>query len=228
MGIAENIAHIQREIQLAKLKSPHPQEAVTLVAVTKNHPPTEIAQVLAAGQMILGENRVQELNDKYPLVSREATWHLIGHLQHNKVKYVLEKVRLIHSLESERTAEEINHRAQAMGKVMDVLVQVNIAEEESKYGLHEKDVLPFLRTLSTMPGLHVRGLMNIAPHFSDPEQVRPFFRRMYQLYTSIGEMAIAGIDMEILSMGMSNDFVIAVEEGANMVRVGSRIFENIG
>ena len=225
MSIAENIALIRAEIQQARLKSPRSEEAVTLVAVTKMHPPEEIDQVLAAGQLILGENRVQELRDKYPLVSSVADWHLIGHLQHNKVKYVLDKVSLIHSLESDSLAEEINKRALDMGKVMDVLVQVNIADEKSKYGLPEAEVMPFLRRASQMEGLHVRGLMNIAPHFPEVEQVRPVFRRMYQLYTAIGEMALPGIDMDILSMGMSSDFAVAVEEGANMVRIGSRIFQ---
>ena len=200
MSIAENIAQIQAEIRSARMRSPRPEQEVTLVAVTKMHPPEEIAQVLRAGQLILGENRVQELRDKYPLVSPEAQWHLIGHLQHNKVKYV-------------------------MDKVMDILVQVNIADEESKYGLAEADVVPFLQKLSQMKGIHVKGLMNIAPHFPDLEQVRPVFRRMYQLYTAIGDMALPGIDMDILSMGMSGDFVVAVEEGANMVRIGSRIFQ---
>lgn len=225
MSIAENIAKIQAEIQAARKKSPRPEQDVTLVAVTKMHSPEEIAQVLAAGQLILGENRVQELRDKYPLVSQEAQWHLIGHLQHNKVKYVLDKVSLIHSVESDSVAEEINKRALEMGKVMDILVQVNIADEESKYGLAEAEVVPFLQKLSQMKGLHVKGLMNIAPHFPDPEQVRPVFKRMYQLYTAIDDMALPGIDMDILSMGMSGDFTVAVEEGANMVRIGSRIFQ---
>ncbi len=224
MSIAENIEQIQSEIQKARLKSPRPQEEVTLVAVTKTRTPEEIAQVVASGQLILGENRVQELRDKYPLVSPAAQWHLIGHLQHNKVKYLMDKVSLIHSLESESLAEELDKRAREMGKVMPVLVQVNIACEESKFGLKEAEVIPFLLKVGQMKGIQVKGLMNIAPHFPDVEQVRPIFRRMYQLYKSIEEMALPGIDMEILSMGMSGDFVVAVEEGANMVRIGSRIF----
>lgn len=225
MSIADNIAEIRSAIDQAKLRSPHPEASVTLVAVTKTRMPEEIAEVLNAGQTILGENRVQELKDKYPFVSDQAQWHLIGHLQHNKVKYIVDKVTLIHSLESDKLAEEIDRRAQMEHKIMEVLVQVNIANEESKYGLAKAEVVPFLQRVAQLPGLRVKGLMNIAPHYEDVEQVRPIFKQMYQLFNEIRKMELPNIDMEILSMGMSGDFVIAVEEGANMVRIGSRIFK---
>ena len=222
--IAENIAEIRETIGQAKQKSPNPNGDVTLVAVTKMHGADEIQAVLATGQTVLGENRVQELLDKYDAVGEGAEWHIIGHLQSNKVKYITDKVVLIHSLESESLAQELDTRMQALGKRMDCLVQVNIADEESKFGLQKDAVIPFLRQMGQLPGIHIKGLMHIAPYFENPEDVRPLFREMYQLFEEIKAMQLPNIDMEILSMGMSHDYQVAVEEGANMVRVGSKIF----
>ena len=211
-------------MEAARKKSPNPNQPVTLVAVTKTRTPEQIHEVLAAGQTILGENRVQELLDKYDAVGPEATWHIIGHLQSNKVKYITDKVTLVHSLESQSLAKELNQRMLALGRPMDCLVQVNIADEESKFGLPKEEVLPFLEMVSKMPGIHVKGLMLIAPFFEDTEQVRPIFREMYQLFQEVKEKQISGIDMELLSMGMSHDYQVAVEEGANMIRVGRSVF----
>lgn len=222
--IAENIVEIQKNIEKAKKQSPNPQQDVTLVAVTKMHGPEEIRQVLDAGQFILGENRVQELLEKYDAVGSEATWHIIGHLQSNKVKYITDKVVMIHSLESDSLAGELSNRMQAMGKTMDCLVQVNIADEESKFGLEKDAVIPFIERVCQLPGIHIKGLMHIAPYFENVEDVRPIFREMYQLFEEIKALALPGVDMDILSMGMSHDYQVAVEEGANMVRVGSSIF----
>ena len=222
--IADNIAEIRNNIALARQKSPHPEQAVTLVAVTKMHSAEEIQEVLAAGQTLLGENRVQELLDKYDAVGDAATWHIIGHLQSNKVKYITEKVAMIHSLESESLANELSSRMQALGKTMDCLVQVNIADEESKFGLERDEVLPFIKRVSQLPGIHIKGLMHIAPYFEDPEDVRPIFREMYRLFEELKALELPGVDMEILSMGMSHDYQVAIEEGANMIRVGSSIF----
>lgn len=225
MSIENNIAEIQENIRIAKIDSPNPEEIVTLVAVSKTRTVEELNAVLAAGQMVLGENRVQELLDKYDKIASGAVWHIIGHLQSNKVKYIVDKVALVHSLESISLAEEISRRMQAVGKVMDCLVQVNIADEESKFGLALSEVVPFIEKVSQMPGIHIKGLMNIAPFFEDTEQVRPIFRAMYQLFISLKEEAIPNVDMDILSMGMSHDYIIAVEEGANMVRVGRYVFK---
>lgn len=222
--IADNIAEIRNNIALARQKSPHPEQDVTLVAVTKMHSAEEIREVLAAGQTLLGENRVQELLDKYDAVGDAATWHIIGHLQSNKVKYITEKVAMIHSLESESLANELSSRMQALGKTMDCLVQVNIADEESKFGLERDEVLPFIKRVSQLPGIHIKGLMHIAPYFEDPEDVRPIFREMYRLFEELKALELPGVDMEILSMGMSHDYQVAIEEGANMIRVGSSIF----
>ena len=222
--IADNIAEIRNNIALARQKSPHSDQDVTLVAVTKMHSAEEIQEVLAAGQTLLGENRVQELLDKYDAVGDAATWHIIGHLQSNKVKYITEKVAMIHSLESESLANELSSRMQALGKTMDCLVQVNIADEESKFGLERDEVLPFIKRVSQLPGIHIKGLMHIAPYFEDPEDVRPIFREMYRLFEELKALELPGVDMEILSMGMSHDYQVAIEEGANMIRVGSSIF----
>lgn len=222
--IADNIAEIRNNIEIARGKSPHPEKEVTLVAVTKMHNAEEIREVLAAGQTLLGENRVQELLDKYDAVGDEATWHIIGHLQSNKVKYITEKVAMVHSLESESLANELSSRMQALGKTMDCLVQVNIADEESKFGLERDAVIPFIKHVSQLPGIHIKGLMHIAPYFEDAEDVRPIFREMYQLFEEIKALALPGVDMEVLSMGMSHDYQVAIEEGANMIRVGSSIF----
>ena len=224
MSITDNIAEIQKNVEAARKKSPHPEQPVTIVAVTKTRTPQQIQEVLTAVVPIIGENRVQELLDKYDAVGPGATWHIIGHLQSNKVKYIADKVVLVHSLESESLAKELDHRMQMLGHPMDCLVQVNIADEESKFGLAKEDVLPFLEMVSKLPGIHVKGLMNIAPFFEDTEQVRPIFREMYQLFQEIKEKQIPGIDMEILSMGMSHDYQVAVEEGANMIRVGRSMF----
>lgn len=224
MSIAENIAEIRKNMEEARKKSPNPEQPVTLVAVTKTRTPEQLNEVLEAGQEILGENRVQELMDKYDAVNPGATWHIIGHLQSNKVKYIADKVVMVHSLESESLAKELNRRMQEIGHPMDCLVQVNIADEESKFGLAKEEVVPFLEMVSKMPGIHVKGLMNIAPFFEDTEQVRPIFREMYQLFCELKEKQIPGIDMEILSMGMSHDYQVAIEEGANMIRVGRSMF----
>ncbi len=224
MSITENIAEIRKNMEEARKKSPDPNQPVTLVAVTKTRTPEQLNEVLAAGQPILGENRVQELMDKYDAVNPGATWHIIGHLQSNKVKYIADKVVLVHSLESESLAKELNRRMMELGHPMDCLVQVNIADEESKFGLAKEEVVPFLEMVSKMPGIHVKGLMNIAPFFEDTEQVRPIFREMYQLFQELKEKQIPGIDMEILSMGMSHDYQVAIEEGANMIRVGRSMF----
>lgn len=225
MTIEENIKKILADVKDAKVHSPNPEASVQLVAVTKTRTPEELNEVLAAGQKVLGENRVQELMDKYDAVKEGAEWHIIGHLQRNKVKYITDKVTLIHSLESLGLAEEINQRMLALGKTMDCLVQVNIADEESKFGLARDEVVPFLEKVQTMPGIRIKGLMNIAPFFEDPEDVRPIFREMYQLFQEVKALAIPNIEMEILSMGMSHDYRIAVEEGATMIRVGRFIFQ---
>ena len=224
MDIAANLERINVEIQTALLKAKNPKEKVRLVPVTKNRSISEINKVIAAGYQVLGENRVQELQEKFPQVPTNIEWHLIGHLQRNKVKYITDKVRLIHSLDSYKLALEINRRMQPQNRPMNCLIQVNVAMEKNKHGLEMQEVIPFLEEVSLLPFLKIKGLMTIAPQVDDPEEVRPIFRELAKLFASLKKKDLPNVEMDFLSMGMTNDFSVAVEEGANIVRIGSAIF----
>jgi pyridoxal phosphate enzyme (YggS family) len=224
LDIAANLERINVEIQTALLKAKNPKEKVMLVPVTKNRSISEINKVIAAGYQVLGENRVQELQEKFPQVPTNIEWHLIGHLQRNKVKYITDKVRLIHSLDSYKLALEINRRMQPQNRPMNCLIQVNVAMEKSKHGLEMQEVIPFLEEVSLLPFLKIKGLMTIAPQVDDPEEVRPIFRELAKLFASLKKKDLPNVEMDFLSMGMTNDFSVAVEEGANIVRIGSAIF----
>jgi len=171
-----------------------------------------------------GENRVQELCGKTDVLDIGCRWHLIGHLQTNKVKYIIDKVSLIHSLDSLELAEEINKRAEKAGKVMDVLIQVNVAGEETKFGIAPETTLQFVKNVSKLEHIRIKGLMTIAPAVSDPEEVRWVFADLRKLLIDIRKENIDNVDMDYLSMGMSNDFEVAIEEGAHMVRIGTALF----
>ncbi len=177
-----------------------------------------------AGITDIGENRVQELCSKYEILDNSCNWHLIGHLQTNKVKYVIDKVRLIHSVDSIKLAREIDRQAAKAGKTVDVLIQVNVANEEMKYGIAPEEVYDFLTEASGLGNIKVKGLMTIAPFAQDMGDIRPIFRRMRKIYIDMRNENIDNISMEFLSMGMSNDFETAIEEGSNMVRIGTAIF----
>ncbi len=224
LDIAANLERINVEIQTALLKAKNPKEKVMLVPVTKNRSISEINKVIAAGYQVLGENRVQELQEKFPQVPTNIEWHLIGHLQRNKVKYITDKVRLIHSLDSYKLALEINRRIQPQNRPMNCLIQVNVAMEKNKHGLEMQEVIPFLEEVSLLPFLKIKGLMTIAPQVDDPEEVRPIFRELAKLFASLKKKDLPNVEMDFLSMGMTNDFSVAVEEGANIVRIGSAIF----
>jgi len=224
LDIAANLERINVEIQTALLKAKNPKEKVMLVPVTKNRSISEINKVIAAGYQVLGENRVQELQEKFPQVPTNIEWHLIGHLQRNKVKYITDKVRLIHSLDSYKLALEINRRMQPQNRPMNCLIQVNVAMEKNKHGLEMQEVIPFLEEVSLLPFLKIKGLMTIAPQVDDPEEVRPIFRELAKLFASLKKKDLPNVEMDFLSMGMTNDFSVAVEEGANIVRIGSAIF----
>ncbi|NLL17759.1 MAG: YggS family pyridoxal phosphate-dependent enzyme [Clostridia bacterium] len=225
MGVvAANIAALRQRIAIAAEQAGRKPEEIELIAVTKTVDVPRIREAMAEGITSLGENRVQELTAKYEEVGPEANWHLIGHLQTNKVKYIVDKVALIHSLDRMSLARELSKRAQAISRVVPVLVQVNIAEEESKFGLYRDEVIPFIEEVRSMPGLKIQGLMTIAPLTGDPEEVRPVFRSLKELAVEIGNMGFPEVEMRYLSMGMTNDFEVAIQEGANMIRVGSGIF----
>jgi pyridoxal phosphate enzyme (YggS family) len=223
MTIATAIEEVKANIKAAQARSELAAKEVLLLAVSKTKGPDIIQQALDAGAYDLGENRVQEIMEKYDALP-DARWHLIGHLQTNKVKYIIDKVVMIHSLDSIELAKEINKRALSHGLIMPVLVQVNIAEEETKFGLKEQEVQDFLAAMADYKSLQVKGLMTIGPFLPEKEELRPVFRSLRLLSQQMAALKMPHIQMEHLSMGMSNDYEVAVEEGATMVRVGSNIF----
>lgn len=221
--IAHNLAQIRQNIAAARERGAYAAPEVALLAVSKTKPLNMIEQAYAAGQTRFGENRVQELLPKQEALP-QAEWHLIGHLQTNKVKYVIGRTRLIHSLDRLALAEEIEKRSAAQGVSTDCLVQVNIAGEDSKSGLLVPELADFLLAMAGFPHIRVRGLMTIGPLMDDAEEIRPVFAELRRLFQREAGRGLAHIEMRWLSMGMSHDYTLAVEEGANMVRVGSSIF----
>ena len=222
--VRENYRNVKEQVRLSCLKAGRDPGEVTLIAVSKTKPVSMIGELLQEGVKDLGENKPQEMKEKYELLPRDLKWHMIGHLQRNKVKYIIDKACLIHSLDSLRLAETIQTEAEKRNIVMPVLVEVNMAGEESKDGIPPQEAEAFIREAAKLPNLKVKGLMTIAPFVDDPEDNRVHFRNLYNLFIDIKERNIDNVDMCILSMGMTNDFQVAVEEGATMVRVGTGIF----
>ncbi|HHU32932.1 MAG TPA: YggS family pyridoxal phosphate-dependent enzyme [Clostridia bacterium] len=223
-SIASNLHIVRDKVSQAALKVGRNPEDIQIIAVTKTVDIPQMEEAIAAGITAVGENRVQEITKKYPLLKEKVDWHLIGHLQTNKVKYIIDKVKMIHSLDRFSLVKEISKRAQQQGIVMPVLVQVNVAEEESKFGLKVEEVIPFLKDIVGIKGLKILGLMTMAPFVEDAEEVRYVFRDLRNLAEKITKQAIPGVEMKHLSMGMTNDYEVAVEEGATLIRVGTGIF----
>lgn len=224
--LKNNLFDVEKRILKACERSGRKREDITLIAVSKTKPLEDVEQVKNCGIIEFGENKVQELVDKFEHISSPVHWHMIGHLQRNKVKYLMGKVVLIHSVDSLRLAEQIDKESKKANCVTDILVEVNIAREESKFGLFKEDVVPFLEQISKLKHIHVRGFMTSAPFVTDPEENRIYFQELFQLFVDIRRKNIDNIDMDILSMGMTNDFEVAIEEGATMVRIGTAIFGN--
>ena len=222
--ISENIQSVEERIRAACARAGRSRDEVTLICVTKTMPVEDLRQACDAGQRSFGENRVQEINDKFPQLPSDIQWHMIGHLQRNKVKYLMDKAVMIHSVDSAALAQTISKEAVKAGRVMDILLEVNAAEEESKFGLTCADVLPLVREIAPLPGIHICGLMTVAPFTDDPETNRVFFRKLRDLSVDIGRESIDNVSMHILSMGMTGDFEVAIEEGATHIRVGTAIF----
>jgi pyridoxal phosphate enzyme (YggS family) len=222
--IGENIVKVKEQIgRYAQLSGRAPED-VLLVAVTKTRNADEINAAIEAGVTDIGENKVQEIIDKYDAVL-PVNWHMIGHLQRNKVKYIIDKVKMIQSVDSFRLAEEIDRRAEQTGIVMDILIQVNAAGEESKFGAAAGETEGLLaEILDKCAHIRVRGLMSIAPAADDPEEIRIYFNQVKQLYDKFLGIRHERIDLRFISMGMSHDYGAAILEGANMVRVGAAIF----
>ena len=222
--IKNNLEIINEKIKKAALKVERNPEEIKLVAVTKTATIEQIEEAIKAGVKIIGENKVQEAKEKYQIITADIEWHLVGHLQTNKVKYAVEIFDCIHSVDSIKLAEEIDKRSLQFGKTTNVLVEVNVSGEETKCGIKPEEVEPFLKEISKFSRIRVRGLMTIAPIVEDKEEVRPYFRRLRELSKEIKSKNIKNVKMDYLSMGMSEDFEIAIEEGANMVRIGRGIF----
>lgn len=222
--VKDNLETINKKIKEAALKVNRDPQEIKLVAVTKTATLEQIKEAINEGVKIIGENKVQEATEKYQVLTTEVKWHLIGHLQTNKVKYAVEIFDLIHSVDSIKLAKEIDKRSVQFKKIIDVLIEVNISGEETKYGYNPEKVEAFLKEISEFSGIRVRGLMTIAPISKNKEEVRPYFRRLRELSERIRDKSIKNIKMDYLSMGMTDDFEIAIEEGANMVRIGRGIF----
>ncbi len=223
-SIRENVAVVEAKIAAAAKRAGRNPEDILLLAVSKTKPVEMIQEAVDCGLTALGENKVQEIMEKFEPMGKGVHWHLIGHLQTNKVKYIIDKVDMIHSVESLRLAQEIDKRAAAAKVIMDILVEVNIAGEESKFGVRPEDTEVFLRELSKFDNIHVRGLMTVAPFVNNPEENRVYFRKMRELLVDMNAKKIDNISMDVLSMGMTGDYEVAIEEGATIVRVGTGIF----
>lgn len=223
--LKDNIAVVRKNIELACERAGRNPEEVTLIAVSKTKPLSDIEEVIATTDTRdFGENKVQEMVDKYEKVSTPVNWHLIGHLQTNKVKYIVDKACLIHSVDSFNLAKTIEKEAVKRNVTANILIEVNVAEEETKFGVRCEEVLPLIEQIKDLPHVKVKGLMTIAPFVESPEDNRVYFRTLRDLSLDIASKNIDNIDMSVLSMGMTNDYVVAVEEGATLVRVGTGIF----
>ena len=222
--LQENYREVEAKVRQAAERAGRDPEEITLIAVSKTKPLSDIEELIRIGVTEFGENKPQELRDKFEQVSQPVHFHQIGHLQTNKVKYIIDKAVLIHSVDSMHLAEQIQKEAEKRGLTAEVLIEVNAAEEETKFGVTVEEAPSLVSEISTLPNIKIRGLMTIAPFVDDPEENRPVFRRMKQLLLDIKSQKIDNVDMNVLSMGMTNDFEVAIEEGATMVRVGTAIF----
>lgn len=222
--VTENLKDVEKRVCAACERSGRKREEVTLIAVSKTKPVEMLDEAYRAGARYFGENKVQELVDKYEVMPKDIHWQMIGHLQRNKVKYVIDKAELIHSVDSLRLAETIDKEAAKKGIIANVLLEVNMAKEDTKFGLMPEEVLDFVREIVRFQHIRVQGLMTIAPFVADPEENRKHFANLRKLSVDIRKEKVNNVNMSILSMGMTNDFEVAIEEGATMVRVGTAIF----
>ena len=222
--ILDNLREVQDKVQQASKRSKYGQK-VQLIAVSKTKPLPMLEEAYTAGIRDFGENKVQELVDKYEQLPKDIRWHMIGHLQRNKVKYIVDKVFLIHSVDSYRLAEEISKEAVKKQVQVNILLEVNIAGEDSKFGLSDsEETISLAKAVAKLPGICIKGLMTVAPYTENPEENRIFFAKLRQLAVDIKNENIDNVSIEILSMGMTGDYEVAIEEGATYVRVGTGIF----
>lgn len=224
ISVRENIQSVQDRIASTAQRVGRESDSITLIAISKTKPVSLIVEAIDAGITDIGENRVQEAKGKRSQVDRPVSWHLVGHLQTNKVKQALKIFDLIHSVDSIRLLAEIERQSCRLNRRTDVLVEVNTSGEESKYGLQPNEVLSFMESASEYSHVRLKGLMTVGEFMPDPEEVRPSFTLLRSLKETIDSQGYQNVEMEYLSMGMTNDFEVAIEEGANMVRIGSAIF----
>lgn len=222
--IKENLEEVREKIRQACQRSGRREEDVTLISVSKTKPVEMLREAYEAGSRDFGENRVQEIMEKYGQMPEDVRWHMIGHLQKNKVRQVLDKAVLIHSVDTVELAEQIEKDAAKRDLTVDILLEVNVAEEESKFGFRTEEVEAAVMKIKEFPHVHIKGLMTIAPFVSNSEDNREVFKKLYQLYVDIRSKNIDNVNMSVLSMGMTGDYEVAVEEGATMIRVGTGIF----
>ena len=222
--VAENLAQVQKNINESCNKSNRDPNEVTLIAVSKTKPVEMLKEAYDAGARVFGENKVQEIVDKYDQMPSDVKWHMIGHLQRNKVKYIVDKVAMIHSVDSLRLAETIEKEAAKKAVIVPILIEVNVAQEESKFGLKPEEVLPLIEQIADFSHIQIKGLMTIAPYVDNAEENREIFRELKKLSVDIAAKNINNVTMSVLSMGMTGDYMVAVQEGATMVRVGTGIF----
>lgn len=222
--VVENYRAVEARVAAACERAGRPREDVTLIAVSKTKPVEMIQELLPIGVVDFGENHAQEVVAKTEVITQKLNWHFIGHLQRNKVKYVVGKTCLIHSVSSMRLAEEIQKESVKKDVITNVLIEVNIADEDTKSGISSEEAIGLVKDVAALPNLKIMGLMAIAPPVESPEENRIYFRQMKQLQQEIAAMQIPGVTMRELSMGMTGDFEVAIEEGATMVRVGTAIF----
>lgn len=222
--IRENLVSVQKNIQKSCERAGRNAEDVRLIAVSKTKPVEALKEAYEAGYRDFGENKVQELTEKYEELPKDIRWHMIGHLQRNKVKYLVGRVYMIHSVDSVKLAEEISREAVKKNVTVPILVEVNVAGEESKFGTSVREAEMLVREIAALPGISVRGLMTIAPYVEKAEDNRQYFVNLRQLSVDIKKKNIDNVCMDVLSMGMTGDYTVAVEEGATYVRVGTGIF----
>ena len=224
MMIKEQLEEVRERVNAACLRAGRDPKSVTLIAVSKTKPAQAVQEAYEASARDFGENKVQEILQKQPALPQDIRWHMIGHLQRDKVHQVIGKAVLIHAVDSLRLAEQIEQEAAKRNLDVDVLLEINVAKEESKYGFFLEDAEEAIRRISALPHVHIRGLMTIAPFVENPEENRGIFQKLYQFSVDINDKNIDNVTMGVLSMGMSGDFEVAIEEGATMVRVGTSIF----
>ena len=224
LALKRNIEDVLTRVKDAAVVSDREVSDIELVAVTKTVDVDVINKAIDYGILHIGESRVQELLKKYEQIGNVVKWHLIGHLQRNKVKYIIDKVDIIHSLDSFRLAKEINKRAENINRIVECLLQVNVSKGKTKYGVNLEDVKHILEDITSLNNIRIVGLMTIAPHVDDKEQIRQCFRALKNIFDQISKIDFPNIKMKYLSMGMSDDFEIAIQEGANFIRVGTSIF----